>query len=49
MGLFDGNGSLHQRSAQDVHDTPEIDPGAAQGAVAIVIAGLLLLTDRRRR
>ena len=49
MGLFNEQGSLHQRSAQDVHDTPEIDAGAAQSAVAIVIAGLLLLADRRRR
>ncbi len=48
MGLFDDHGSLHQRSAQDVHETPEIDPGAAQGAIAIVIAGLLLLADHRR-
>ena len=49
MGLFNEQGSLHQRSAQDVHDTPEIDAGAAQSAVAIVIAGLLLIADHRRR
>ena len=49
MGLFNEQGSLHQRSARDVHDTPEIDAGAAQSGIAIVIAGLLLLADRRRR
>jgi hypothetical protein len=46
MGRFNQHGSL-QRS--DVHDTPEIDAGAAQGAVALVVAGLFLLADRRRR
>ena len=49
MGLFDRDGAAHQRSAQDVHDTPEIDAGAAQSGIAIVIAGVLLLADRRRR
>jgi hypothetical protein len=32
-----------------VHFVPEIDPGSIAGASALLIGGLLLLTDRLRR
>ena len=49
FGRFDKDGSLHQSAVRDVHDTPEIDAGAVQSGIAIVVAGVLLLADRRRR
>lgn len=50
MGLFGEHGGRREHAANtDDHATPEIDPSAAQSAVALVVAGLLILADRRRR
>jgi hypothetical protein len=32
-----------------VQQTPEIDPGVARSAVTLLVGGLLILNDRRRR
>jgi hypothetical protein len=53
MGRFDSHGALHKHGAPDPdavsRDTPEIDGGAAAGALVLVLAGLQILADRRRR
>jgi hypothetical protein len=53
MGRFDAHGALHRQGAPDSdavsRDTPEIDGGAAAGALTLAAAGLLILADRRRR